>query len=711
MYNHRKNSCTAKKRTMHYKKRLFILLTALILSILAYAASALFVPSKEAYAHSFVIGSDPVDGSTIDAVPAAVRIYFNAPISKLSSVQIIAIGNGNETEVNAAPASIAPGNPQELVTSIKTPQAQPQGSYEVKWTAIDTNDGHPTYGIIGFNVGFSSTGLSGTTTLGPATSNDLTAIRTLDAQGALSVLWAWITLIALTLWIGVLALERLLTTGGRTLLLLERVQKQTISLQWLCLGALLVSDCVNMFLRISSISKVLHLNAISVSTFVHLVSETNYGHLWVIRIALILCAMLLLALNKPQPVPPAAPETTQKKINSGATGPLRQYVTGELRTITTASLPKELTTTRDLASKERAANTTKERPAKDTKEKITKEVAPTQPNTGQRYSWLMLPIAGIFLLTQVFTGSDTQVMEPHVSAILFTWLNLGASALWFGGLAYLCYTLLPGLVAAERDHHTEILSALLRRLTPYIMAATAIVVCTQIFLGEATIGNPGAFLSDMYGRTLLVQCALIVILLLLSLYALFVLRPRLSSLASLLPVVNLELPARRKRQSALDQSRQKFRIITGAQAWLGIGVLLCSALMSFFAPPIVFPNVNYGTQTSTGGQTAAQTQKLGNLTATVLIAPGTIHTQNTVVLTLNRADGTPVTDAQVQITANMQAMDMGSSQATMKYGNATYTATFDNGKTFSMAGLWIIDVNVQEPGQQPLHSLFKIMLN
>ncbi|HEX4206560.1 MAG TPA: copper resistance protein CopC [Ktedonobacteraceae bacterium] len=693
---------------MQQRRRLFTLLVALIFSVLAYAGSTLLVPPTAAYAHAFVIGSNPVDGATIDAVPSVVRIYFDAPISKLSSAHVLAVSNnGQNTEVNAAASSVSPTNPRELDTPIKTPKAQPSGSYEVNWTAIANDDGQATSGVIGFNVGYASNGLSGTTILGPSSSNDLAATRTLNAQGALRVLWEWFALSALLLWVGVVAFEQMLVAGGgRTLLLFERVQKQTISLQWLCLSALLLSDIVNMLLNASNASKALQLNAFDLPTLARLIGETSYGYIWIARIVLVVLAMLLLGFKKRPHTPAPQPEPTPRKVGSNAAGPLRQYVTGELRTVTTASLPKEMT------ERERAASIAKERTARENKDKSTKDFSQEHANAIQRYGWLTLPIAGLLLLTQTLTGDAAQVIEPRISAIVFSWLNLGAEALWFGGLAYLCYLLLPSLAATERDHHTEILSALLRRLTPYLIGATSIAVLSQLFLSEASVSNPGAFLSDPYGRTLLIQIILVVILLALSLYTIFVLRPRLSRLALLLPVVNLELPARRRRQTSLDQSRQKLRTITGTQAWLGAGVLLCCAFMSFFAPPIVFPNTNYGTTTNnTSGQTAAQTQNIGNLTATLLIAPGTTRTQNTAILTLSKADGTLVTNAKVQLTTNMQAMNMGTSNVTLSQGNPTYTATFDKNKAFNMAGLWVINTTIQQPGQPPQHTLFKITIS
>ncbi|MBV9228519.1 MAG: copper resistance protein CopC, partial [Chloroflexi bacterium] len=244
------------------RRHLLVILSALLLSCLLYSGSSIVMQPPLALAHAFVIGSDPVDGSTINTVPSVVRIFFNATISPISVAHVYSIQDGKLVNVGAARSSLAPTNPRELDIPVQTPDSQPQGSYEVIWTAVANDDGHTTYGIIGFNVGFSSTGLSGVATLGPSTSNNLDGVggvRTLDFLGVLSVAWEWLILLALTFWIGILVMERLLLKGaGRASALLDRARKQALPLQWLCLCALLFGEAVTLVLRTSRLSQVLN---------------------------------------------------------------------------------------------------------------------------------------------------------------------------------------------------------------------------------------------------------------------------------------------------------------------------------------------------------------------------------------------------------------------------------------------------------------------
>jgi methionine-rich copper-binding protein CopC/uncharacterized membrane protein len=690
MYNLQRDSSNKRSEYMQ-RRQVRILLSAVLLSILAYIGSLLIVPSVVVHAQAFVIGSDPVDGSTINQAPSVVRIYFNAPLSSLSSAHVYALPGGQQVEVNATHSSVSATNPRELDIPLKPAADLPKGSYEVMWTAVDNTDGHTTYGLIGFNIGYSGLGLPGTPTLGPSTSNDLEDIRALSPTSLMGILWEWIILGSLTLWIGLLLIERLLSANmGRTLLLVERVQKQSFSLQWLFLSVLLMGECVTLVLRAINLNIVQQQPLFNLSTLAGLIIATHYGLFWLVRIIVLLIAMGLLYRHSRIKVP--EPEPPPRKITAN-TGPLRQYVTGELRAVTTASLPKE---------------------------RVKQEVGPHQHLPPYRSSWIPLLLAGIFLLMHVLSGESTQVLQPHISAVVLDWLNLGAQGLWFGGLAYLGYVLLPILPAVEHDHHTEILSSLLRRLMPYLSIAVGVQLVSRLFLSEASISNGQQLITDDYGRTLLVQSVLVVLLLACAIYTQFILQPRLMRQALLLPVVNAELPARRKRQTTLDQSRHTFKQMTRVQSWLGAAVLLCSAFMAFFAPPIVFPNVDYNnpvnaaptpTNNQTSSQAQSQTKQIGSFTVTLQLQPGQAGANNKLTLTIKGSDGKPVTNATVQIDTNMQSMDMGTDHVTLNGGHSTYVATFGPAEAFSMSGPWQVNVRIQQPGQAAVQGTFQLSIS
>src|SRR5579871_3574491 len=125
-------------------------------------------------------------------------------------------------------------------------------------------------------------------------------------------------------------------------------------------------------------------------------------------------------------------------------------------------------------------------------------------------------------------------------------------------------------------------------------------------------------------------------------------------------------------------------------AALGAGVLLCGALMAFFAPPIVFPStITYSLITRTPNTTPTPTtltQQAGNLSVSLQMQPGRVGVANTMSITLkDQATGQPVTNAHISATTSMQIMDMGTvnKQLAASGSDGIYTATFQPGESFS----------------------------
>lgn len=698
------------------QRHLFIIIIALILAILAYFSSITALQSPVALAHAYVIGSDPVDGSTISTVPDRVRIFFNATLSPLSTARVYAIQDGHLTDVSASSGSIPTANPQQLNVPLQTPASLPKGSYEIKWTAISNDDGHTTYGIIGFNVGYASTGLSGTPKLGPSTSNNLAAIRAPSFIGFMGIAWEWIILITLTLWVGILLTERLpLAATRRSSELLERARKPGQALQQLCLTILLLAECVTFVLRTSLLTQNLNETGFDLTLLSRLLTDTNYGQLWAARMILIVAALCLLSwASHPQSTPPA-PEPALQRVASrtaplsragigpqSRTGSLVRTSTGPLSHSNIGTLRHQ--TTQDLYS-------TKERLELLQHSHIDPPVIP------QSYTVIWLLLAGLIMFTHILSGEAAQVLHPHISAVFFDWFNLLGLSMWFGGFAYLGYVLLPLLPIVEQDHEAEALAALLQRLTPFILIGMGIFLASNLFLSEASVPDIYQLLNDPYGQTLLIQWGTIAIAFLLSLHALFLLRPKLTRQVLLLPVVNADLPARRTRQFAMGYTERSLKRAIGVQIWLGTGILLCVALMAFYTPPIVFPDIPSTNNTSANVSTTPtsltniQTKQVGHLSITLQTRPAQVSYTNTVIITIVDSNSQIVSDAQVQLTVNMQTMDMGTAHLSIPPGNPTYVATFDKYTTFSMPGTWLIQVNIQRPKQPPVQTTFEVIVH
>lgn len=653
-------------------KRIGVL--AILLSSLAFLLSALAFPPV-ALAHAFVIGSDPVDGSTINAVPPMIRIFFNAPISPLSVAHVYNTQNGGFVEVQTLRSSISQSNPRELDTVLLHPDTLTQGGYFVRWVAVANDDGHTTFGAIGFNVGYSSTGLSGTPTLGPTTSNALTEIRTFDFISVLAVAWEWLSLMALLFWIGLLFVERvLLAPIGRDTPLIDRTRKHSISLQWLCLCAFLVGDLVTLLLRVLRLTDITQNGTIDLVPLGQLLLQTTYGHTWLIRIALLAGAFFLLWWTQQ---PQRLALSSVSALSATRTQRTKTTPDGEMQT--------------------QQAGT------KEAKE-ITETTGGFRSEQSITVFWFI--IAGLLLLTLAITGNNTALV-PHTSAILFTWLLLVAAALWFGSLAYLGYVVLP---VAQREQSTETLAIIVRRARPWLLGSIGILLASGFFLSEAAMNDSNLFFTDSYGRTLFVTILLVLTLCGFSLYMLLVLCPRFTRQTMLLPVVDAELPARRTRQSALTHLEYRLKQVLNIHALLAAGILLCVALLSFYAPPIAFPAISYSNPVLANATGNAQTKQVGDLSITLQVLPGKPTTANTVIVFITDATGKGITNATLHLSTNMQIMDMGTASATLSESNAVYSTTLSRGKAFSMAGLWNINLSIQRPGQTAVQTTWKVMV-
>src|SRR6266567_2308321 len=593
-------------------------------------------PPPAALASSFVVGSDPVDGSTISVPPTQVRIFFNTPISSASNANVYF---GIDYQVmNAGRSHVASNNPQELDTPLLT--QLPEGSYTVRWTAISATDGHATHGVIGFNIGHSSTGLPGQVILGPSTSNILPQLSLL---GILAIAWDWLVMAALALWIGILVMESVVLADGR----------QSLSLQWLCLATLFTGEIINFILRAALFTQTSNTNGIDPATIRELIVDTTYGHLWLVRIALIGMALVFLWW-------------------------------------TTRSTRRQSIGMRNSAS--------------------------TRTRGKTRYTFVLLTLAGLILLTLALSEDVTQLAQAHVSAVILDWLFLVAQGVWFGGAAYLGFVLLPLLPTFEPELHARSLVTLIQRYTPLIAGSIVVLFVSGLFLAETSLRSVQQFFTDPFGRALLMKIMLVAIMLLVSAYTLFFLTPQLRRQVMLLHVVNAEMPARRTRQAALERNERRLKVTMKSLAYLGAGVLLCAAFMSFFAPPIVFPAIDYTNESSTSTAPSTtntqviQTKQVGNLKISLQVTPARVGYDNTVIVTLSDSNGNLITDAQIQININMVTMNMGTASATIKSGDSTYVAVFKKDESFSMSGLWDIALKIQRPNQPPVQVSFQVTL-
>jgi len=154
-----------------WRRLVAVLTTAVMLSLLVAAPAS---------AHTSLVATDPADGSTVSATPAAVVLTFSEPAVALGT-QVVVTGPQGQASVGAAQLVDATVR-QELVAGA------PAGRYTVAWR-VTSEDGHPISGA----VSFTSTAAGGGT-LAPDS-----APAAGEPGGAGAPSWAWLVLTALVL--------------------------------------------------------------------------------------------------------------------------------------------------------------------------------------------------------------------------------------------------------------------------------------------------------------------------------------------------------------------------------------------------------------------------------------------------------------------------------------------------------------------------------
>jgi methionine-rich copper-binding protein CopC len=108
--------------------------------------AALVLAAGAAWAHAFPDHSEPRVGSSIDAPPPVVRIWFDGQIEPVFST--IRVENGDKQRVDKGDGGVDPGD--NRVLQVKVPPLPP-GRYRVYWSVV-ARDGHRTEGDFPFRI-------------------------------------------------------------------------------------------------------------------------------------------------------------------------------------------------------------------------------------------------------------------------------------------------------------------------------------------------------------------------------------------------------------------------------------------------------------------------------------------------------------------------------------------------------------------------------
>lgn len=108
------------------------------------ALALVVVPAQQAFAHDYLMASNPEDGATLEVQPSQVVLSFNNNIQKLGAQMIIL--DENETPVASGTPVVEGKN-----VSYDVPADLGNGAFTINWRVV-SSDSHPIDGSISYTV-------------------------------------------------------------------------------------------------------------------------------------------------------------------------------------------------------------------------------------------------------------------------------------------------------------------------------------------------------------------------------------------------------------------------------------------------------------------------------------------------------------------------------------------------------------------------------
>jgi copper transport protein len=307
-------------------------------------------------------------------------------------------------------------------------------------------------------------------------------------------------------------------------------------------------------------------------------------------------------------------------------------------------------------------------------------------------------------------------------------LHLLANGIWLGGLFALAFIILPAFTdLAEQGQY-------LARSVPAFSVPAILAVAFLLVTGPLNTTQHVLSINQLwttpYGITLSIKIALFILMIAISAYHAFRLRPQLAAHLQIASMPTLPTQSAgilrwlESRLIAFEQighdslvlSSSSSSIVTttadreyanmplvGRLVWwlrieaaIGITILFCAALLSPLSATLAPPVSSNGYAVKGGAQ--SYTQVVDGLQTKLSLAPGHFGT-NDFTLVVTDHDGNPVSKAQVFLITNMVEMDMGTN--TINLIASSTPGTFTGQGELPMAGHWHITAVINDG--QTLH--------
>ena len=271
-----------------------------------------------------------------------------------------------------------------------------------------------------------------------------------------------------------------------------------------------------------------------------------------------------------------------------------------------------------------------------------------------------MPAAGVFgglyLVGLAMSGHADAVTQMVATSVLLDWLHLLANSFWIGCMASIALALVPALrssvheSAGDGNDSRLAFLVILSRYSPLALIAVPAAMVTGIFNVQVHVSSLDAFFNSQYGRFLIAKLVIICLILAISASHVCFSRPRLVAV----------LAGRHSGSLAAGFASLTRRL--AIEPLLGLGVLLCVALMGEVAPAVtVFSAPNQAPTVASAPAVATSTPvaqssisgaaHMGLLDVSLAISPPAVgHAR---LFAIVRERGKVVTDGQVRIKLSM----------------------------------------------------------
>ena len=697
--------------------RRFLVVTCCAIALLLLALSPLgqatgLLPT--ASAHALLMKSDPAANAILNAPPAQVKMWFSEDINPGTSRAVVV--DTTNREVDNKDAHVSDDDSKEMIVTLPLLKA---GTYVVVWRTQSADDGHITGGSFIFRIAapdgsvppvpatLPSGNIPGGAGLADASSSGL------DAPSIAQAVFTWLALLGMVFWVGGVIWETWILPSGlaRDGALREAAlasERRFRRLAPLALIVVLVAD-IGMILAQSAELAGDFTGAVSPPLLRAVLFGSRFGAFWWMRelVALAALTLTLAAIKRGLPLGREA---------SGATLPTTADDDGAI-----AGWGHELL--------------------------LTLRRIPQLPGrlvAGLRARTLtgaaLVLLAGALIVAFALSGHAAAVPNNELAyALAVDLLHLVCNAAWVGGLLYISLIFVPALARLDVRSRARVLALGLPEFGAVAILSAFLLALTGSLNTTIHLSSIQQFLTTAYGRTLFVKIELFLLMVGISAWHAFRVRPQLAQMLAeqdaragspvAVPVAathdysgsNGYGAAHGKGNSSgnsgngsnggntpLREMAVKLEDWLRREAMLGAAVLLCAALLGAFAGTLAA--APSGATPTTASGPFLQTLQAGDYAVTLNVVPAKFGT-NTFTVTVKDSKGQPVENAIVVLTTDMLDMDMGEQSVSLKPVGLDQPGVYSGQGELTMGGHWALIVKVVPPGaKQPLTPTFRLLI-